>query len=59
MATLFKGTMDVQPGGWAIDKKFPEIIYVPHDANFELHAQKVSWTNASGTHNIKLSPGKN
>ena len=59
MAKLFAGVMGVQPEGYAIDKKFPEIIYVPHDAHFHLHTQKVSWTNATGDHNIKLSPGKN
>jgi hypothetical protein len=59
MAKLFAGVMEVKPEGYAIDKKFPEIIYVPHDAHFDLHTQKVSWTNTTGDHSIKLSPGKN
>jgi hypothetical protein len=58
MVALFAGAMDVQPEGYAMDKKFPEIIYVPHDARFELKLQKVSWTNATGDHAIKLSPEK-
>ena len=59
MTDLFGDVMDVQPGGGAVDKKFPEIIYVPHDAHFDLHSQKISWTNAAGAQSIKLSPGKN
>ncbi len=59
MTELFGDVMDVQPGGGAVDKKFPEIIYVPHDAHFDLHSQKISWTNAAGAQSIKLSPGKN
>ncbi len=56
--SMFSEVMTRQPEGYAIDKKFPEIIYVPHDAHFELKAQKISWTNATGDHAIKLSPEK-
>jgi hypothetical protein len=58
MISIFGEVMDAQPEGYAVDKKFPEIVYVPHDANFDLHSQKVSWTNATGDHAIKLSPEK-
>ncbi len=58
MILLFADALDVQPEGYAVDKNFPEIIYVPHDAHFELKLQKISWTNATGDHAIKLSPEK-
>ncbi len=58
VATLFADALEVKPEGYAVDKKFPEILYVPHDANFDLHTQKVSWQNATGEHSIKLSPEK-
>ncbi len=58
VATLFADVLEVKPEGYAVDKKFPEILYVPHDANFDLHTQKVSWQNATGEHSIKLSPEK-
>lgn len=58
MASLFAEVMDVKSEGYAVDKKFPEIIYVPESAHFDLKAQKVSWTNASGEQSIKLSPEK-
>ncbi len=58
MISIFGEIMDVKPEGYAVDKKFPEIIYVPESAHFDLQTQKVSWTNATGDHSIKLSPEK-
>jgi len=58
MVTLFAGGMDAQPEGYAIDRKHPTILYVPETAYFDLDRQRVSWTNESGEHGIKLQPGK-
>ena len=58
MISLFHEVMNVQPEGYAVDKKYPAIVYVPHDAHFDLKSQRVSWTNASGDHQIRLSPDK-
>ncbi len=58
MVAQFGELMDVQPDGYALDKKFPSIVYVPHNAFFDLHAQEVSWKNATGAHRIRLSPAK-
>jgi hypothetical protein len=59
MTTMFGDLMDVQPEGYAVDKKFPDIIYVPASARFELHSQKIVWTNpVTGDHSIRLSPEK-
>lgn len=53
---LYGELMDVQPSGYAIDKKYPEIIYLPQDARIELNSQKISW-HANGTEQeIKLLP---
>jgi hypothetical protein len=46
--------MDLMPEGYAVDKKFPEILYVPETAHFDLHKQKVSWANGE----TRLQPGK-
>jgi hypothetical protein len=56
MFALFSDAMEKQPEGYAVDKKFSEIFYVPHDAHFDLKSQTISWTNATGDHAIKLSP---
>ena len=59
MISLFADVMELKPEGYAVDKKFPEIIYVPAAARFDLQNQKVFWTNpATGEHSIKLSPEK-
>jgi hypothetical protein len=58
MSSLFGSIMDLQPEGYAVDKKFPEIVYVPAAARFDLHTQKICWTNSTGDHSIRLSPEK-
>ena len=59
MISLFGEAMEVKPEGFAVDKKYPEIIYVPEGANFDLHKQTISWVNADeGERSIKLQPEK-
>jgi hypothetical protein len=58
VSAIFGSIMDLKPEGYAVDKKFPEIVYVPASAKFDLQAQKVFWTNSSGDHSIRLSPEK-
>lgn len=40
--------------GYAIDRQFPEIVYVPEDARFQLLAQKVSWHRGGECREIPL-----
>lgn len=54
MLARYGDLMELQPGGFAVDKKFTEIIYVPETANFDLHKQTVSWPGGE----IKLQPDK-
>jgi len=58
MTALFGAGMDVQPAGYAIDRKYPAILYVPETAHFDLNKQRVSWTNEAGEQSVKLQPGK-
>lgn len=53
---LYGDLMDIRPEGYGVDKKFPDILYVPESAEFDLHDQKVTWKNATGEHAIKLLP---
>jgi phosphoenolpyruvate carboxykinase (diphosphate) len=55
---LYGDLMHAQPKGYGIDKKFPDVLYVPHDAHFDLKKQTVSWVNADGERAIKLQPEK-
>jgi phosphoenolpyruvate carboxykinase (diphosphate) len=41
--------MDVKAGGLRVDKKYPDIIYVPEDAHFDLHKQKFPGPTARRT----------
>ncbi len=54
MVQLFGEIMVMQSEGYAVDKRYPEIIYVPAAARFDLLKQTVSWE----TGNIKLLPEK-
>ncbi|MEN9840432.1 MAG: hypothetical protein RL376_232, partial [Verrucomicrobiota bacterium] len=46
-----------QPGGWAIDREFANIHYVPADARFDLREQRITWGPADKpAHTLKLLP---
>ena len=49
--------MDVKAEGYAVDKKFPDIIYIPEDAHFDLKNQKVSWSGG-GRAQHQIAAGK-
>ena len=40
---------ELQPGGWARDRQYPDICYVPEDAYFNLRAQTISWQCRAGS----------
>jgi hypothetical protein len=47
-----------QAGGWARDRAFPGIHYVPADARFELRTQRITWAGPAGAvESVKLLPG--
>ena len=49
--------MDLHPDGYGIDKRFPDIIYVPGDVAISLHHQSVSWNAEGIARSIRLRPG--
>src|SRR5215472_10932269 len=58
MAALCGERMEVRPEGYAVDRKYPDVIYVPENAHFDLQQQRVSWPSAAGEQTIKLLPGR-
>ncbi len=58
MLRLYGGLMEVRADGSAVDRRFPDIIYVPEDVHFDLHGQTVSWTRDGARQRIKLLPGR-
>lgn len=49
---------EIQPGGWARDREYTNIHYVPADARFDLRTQRVAWASTDGSaYEHKLLPG--
>ena len=57
MIQLYGAAMHVHPDGYAVDKRYPNIIYVRERVEFELNKLRVSWTTPEGEQWIKLHPG--
>ena len=55
--TLFPDLLDVKPEGYAIDRKYRDILFVPEDAKFEIDAQRISWTHGGKVQTLKLLLG--
>ncbi|PKD41323.1 hypothetical protein CWO84_06415 [Methylomonas sp. Kb3] len=58
MTYHYGAIMDVHPEGYAVDRHFPEIIYVPQDLRMSLATQKITWIRNGQSHSIRLQPGK-
>ena len=54
---MFADVMELKPEGYAVDRKFADIFYVPEDASFDLRTQAVTWANDHGPQSIKLLSG--
>jgi hypothetical protein len=60
--TQLGNRVDLQPAGWARDRMYPDICYVPQDAFFDLRAQTITWEASEsegkkpGKQTIKLVP---
>ncbi len=54
----FSDLLELQPEGYAIDRKHPKVVYVPEDAHIDLNAQSVTFQVGGKTNKIKLLPGK-
>lgn len=53
----FADIMDPHTDGYAIDKVFPDIIYVHETATMSLEDQLVRWTMAGREHTMRIKPG--
>jgi hypothetical protein len=55
---LLADTIEVKPEGYAIDKKYSDIIYIPEHANFDISKSAISWNYKDEEFQLKLSPQK-
>ena len=54
---ILGGAMEVRPEGYGVDRKYAEIIYVPEDAEIDLHQQRVAWEKPDGAvEELRLRP---
>ena len=50
--------IDVKPEGYGVDKKYPNLVYIPEDARADLRQQDIRWVRGDSTLSIPLLPGK-
>ncbi len=50
--------MDIQPEGYAIDRRYPDLIYVPRDIRMRIPGQSIRWIKKGEQQEIRLQPGK-
>ncbi len=55
---LLANRVDIKPEGYAIDKKYPNIVYMPEYANIDIQKSNVSWDIKGKEFTLKLSPDK-
>jgi hypothetical protein len=54
---VLDGTIDVRPEGYAVDARYPDVVYVPEDARIDLASKRVSWSQDGEPRHIKLLAG--
>ena len=52
----FGDWMDIQKEGYGVDKRHPDLYYVPENVEINLNTQTVCWQNLSGRHLLPLDP---
>ncbi len=50
--------MELQPEGYGIDKRYPEVIYVPQKLRMDLIAQTITWEVNGVPQSIRLRPDR-
>jgi phosphoenolpyruvate carboxykinase (diphosphate) len=52
--SLYGEVMEVKPEGYAIDRNYPNVYYVPENVHFDLQKQRVSWEVEGQERSIKM-----
>lgn len=50
--------LKVFPKGYARDRRFSNLVYIPENSKATVHGQKITWTNDDGEQSIPLKPNK-
>ncbi|MBQ3635817.1 MAG: hypothetical protein II951_09415 [Bacteroidales bacterium] len=54
--SLLGDSVDLKPEGYAVDKKYPKVIYIPETANIEIENTTISWMHNGQLKKIPFSP---
>jgi hypothetical protein len=55
---LLEHKIEVYPENYAVDKKYPDIIYIPENADIDIEKSRISWIYKGNEQKLKLSPTK-
>ncbi len=55
---LLDGKVDVRPENYAVDKKYPNIIYIHEHSDIDIEKGTVEWVHEGNLHSLNLSPEK-
>ena len=58
VADRYRSLMDVRPEGYAVDREYPDIIYVPEDVVFDLNKQELSWIQDGARRSLPFLAGR-
>jgi len=58
MLELYPAQMELRPEGYAVDREYADILYVPEDVAFDLNAQTLSWTREGQPQILPLMAGR-
>ena len=50
--------MYLQPGGYGVDQRYPNVIYIPHNAKASIERQQIWWDHRGREVAIPLMPGR-
>jgi hypothetical protein len=53
---LLGDSVEVYPEGFASDKRYPDIVFVPEDAEFNVRQGTITWTRDGAARKINLRP---
>ena len=48
--------LNVDPSGFARDRKYPNLVYIPENSKASVHRQNITWTNDAGEQTLPLQP---
>ncbi len=54
MIRMYGSLMELRPEGYAVDRRYPEIFYVPEDAHFNLPKRIITWKRDGQEQTIEL-----